>query len=152
MGTAAKVWTKTWDLAYLLVLPSLLLVLMKGDDDDTEDVETMTRATALESALMAVGGVPVASDVAQAMVTQRPLRAVPWLDMLADPFITAWAYATTEEVTDYQRRQALEGVGMITNLPTGGILNGLEYAEKYLNSDMEEPIMNMLFRTPKQAQ
>jgi hypothetical protein len=148
MSRGTAVATKAAHFFYLVLLPSVLAMAMRGDGGD--DWEDYAKKVTLESLLTATSGIPGVDRAVDAAVNQRFPRIAPWVDAMFEVAMAAPDMVGEGELSEHEWRQIINTIGMATQLPSGGIMNGLEFLDAYTSGRLEEPVQDLLLRTPRQ--
>ena len=103
---------------------------------------------AKEQLLYAGSSMPVLDDVLSAAADGKLPRGNPWLTTMWKTAQALPAVAGDEPLTDTQVRELVNGLGMMTRTPTAGMWNAYLYLDGLQKGRFEEPVQNLLFRSP----
>jgi hypothetical protein len=144
----SNAWQKTAVFAakwfWLITLPVVLdsLIGRGMRDVKSDDPEDLAKHLASEQGKFAARTVPGLSMIVDVASGNEP-RYAPWMTTVLRGVKTA---AQGKEPTERQRREAVDALGIMLQQPTGAARNAYRYLEEYDN--MEEPVRNLLFRSP----
>lgn len=146
-GKTADYAARWW---FLVLLPVTVEALARGRAPDPEDdTEDYLAAWAMEYFRYASRTIPFASTLTAAVTEEREPGYGPWMDTLIQGLATTKKIPGDRELSESDLRRFANSAGVVFHLPTGGLWNAWKYLDKYTDGDLEEPIMDLLFRSPQ---
>ena len=134
---------------WTVMLPVVVEALMRGKKPDHGD-EPEDWATFLlkEQLLYSARTIPFVGDVADAAFSDRQPRGNPWLATMTKGAKALGGMSSEGEMSASTKRAIIDLVGAVTRTPTGGAVNAYRYLDALTSGRMEEPVQNLLFRSP----
>jgi hypothetical protein len=150
-GRAAKIATFAAHYWWMSLFPAALSLALKGSLTDDSDPEDKLKAVITESVMSTAHALPIMDKAVEAFVDGRDAKVAPWLKSIYDAARAGKHLAEGDDLSEYDITAMINATGMLSHLPTAAAMNGVRYIDSFLNGDMEEPIADLLFRTPREA-
>lgn len=133
---------------WLVTLPVLLDTMARaGLPDEDEDKEKYLEAITTGQILYFGRSIPLAGQVAESFIGERQVRYGAWIETLLRGASSAKDVAAGD-ATPSDVKNVVDLLGAATGLPASAAKNVYVFADEYLSGSMDEPIQNLLFRTP----
>lgn len=133
---------------WLITLPALMDAMARaGVPDDDEDKEKYLEALTTGQILYFGRSIPLAGQVAESFIGDRQARYGAWVETLLRGAQSS-KDVLSGDATASDVKNVVDLLGAASGLPASAVKNAYLFADEYLNGSMEEPVQNLLFRTP----
>jgi hypothetical protein len=139
---AARWW---WSVMLPVAVEAALRGKKPENGDEPEDWATFLLK---EQFLYSARTVPLLGDILTAGVSGRSPRGNPWLTTMYNGAQAVHGVFQDDPLTNSEKRALLDALGALTSSPTTGISNAYRYLDAFTSGRMEEPVQNLLFRSP----
>ena len=133
---------------WAVMLPVVVEAIARGKRPDGDEPEDWATFILKEQLLYTGRTIPFIGDIADAALSGRQPRGNPWLTTMTKGVKALGGAAGEGEMTESQKRAVIDLIGAATRMPTGGAVNAYRYLDAFTNGEMEEPVQNLLFRSP----
>lgn len=135
---------------WLVTAPVLVDAALRGKEPDRKrDEESWLKFLLLEQLLYASRTLPGVGLAAEGYLNEREARVAPWLSAVVKGAVVLGK--VDDGLKERERKQLLvETLGTLTHTPTLGAWNAWKYVESFSTGKAEEPVRNLLFRSPSQ--
>jgi ATP-dependent protease ClpP protease subunit len=145
-------WAKATELVarwwWAALLPVVFEQLLMNGIDDDEEPEDVVKRVSLEFALLPTSTIPGVGDLAEAVAEGRRMQYAPWLDTLARNALVVHELASGDDLEANDYKAVADLVGMTMRLPTSALWNLGDFTDRLLSGEFEEPVQDLLFRSP----
>lgn len=141
-----EIFARFWWLVLMPVVVEQVLFAGVKDDEEPEDV---VKRVALEMALLPTSTIPVVDQVAEQTFEGRDMKAAPWLSVLGRTGAAA-ADLVEGDADAGDAKVLAELVGMITHTPTAALWNYGDLLSRITSGELDEPLQDLLLRSPSQ--
>lgn len=151
-------WEKAGTMAsryfWMILAPTVLMNIARGkhpkhdDGSDASRAEFIAQDIALETAKGYLG--PIGGITADTMISGHDAKFAPWISTVLRGLVVRGKMLTDggHKLTDHEKKDLFESTGIVSHLPAGGLYNALKYVQDLQDGKLEEPIKDLLFRSP----
>lgn len=138
-----------WWLVFLPVITEAWLRNRRPEDGD--EPEDWLKFFAAEQFLYVSRTVPFWSAISESFISEKEARTAPWISATLRG-AAALGKATLEDrpLSPTDKKALLNLVGTVGHLPSAATVNAARYLEEFSSGSMDEPVRNLLFRSPGQ--
>lgn len=147
-GRKATIMAARW--WWLVTLPVLLDLGKKALPKDDEDPEDYALRMLREQALYAGRTTPLFGEALDAAFSEREARYGAWYATMIKGAAAAGKSGRAASLTDTGVRSMVELLGAAGGLPTGAAMNAYRFLDEYTRGSLEEPVQDILFRSPSE--
>lgn len=150
--TLAKVGDYAARWWWAVLLPVMLEGLMRGKEPDRKrDEGDWLHWLAVEQLIYVSRTVPLAGALAEAFLNEREARTAPWLTAVLRGAALAGKEVSGDRMSDSEKKALfVEALGTLTHTPTLAAWNASRFLEDFTSGKMDEPVQDLLFRSPKE--
>jgi hypothetical protein len=149
-------WSKAGELAsrywWMVLAPTVMMSMARGKHPKHDDGEVGTEAgylageIALETAKAYLG--PIGGITADTLLSGHDAKFAPWISTVLRGLVVRGKMAAGHPLTDHEKKDLFESTGIMSHLPAGAMYNAQKYVSAVQDGKLEEPIRDLLFRSP----
>lgn len=149
-------WKKAGELGsryfWMVLAPTVMMSLARGKHGKNDDGSPGSEAgylggeLALETAKSYLG--PIGGVAADTMLSGHDAKFAPWISTVLRGMVVRGKMVAGGQLTEHEKKDLFESTGIVSHLPAGAIYNAMKYIQALQDGKIEEPIKDLLLRSP----
>lgn len=149
-------WKKAGELAsrywWMVLAPTVMMSVARGKHGKNDDGSPGSEGAylggevALETAKSYLG--PIGGVAADTMLSGHDAKFAPWISTVLRGMVVRGKLAAGQPLTEHEKKDLFESTGIVSHLPAGALYNAMKYVQSVQDGKLEEPIKDLLFRSP----